>query len=132
MEALNNKIQSELMENFEMMRIFKGKIDSIKIKPKNGSQIKILFIQSVKEINKTTGKFNPIFNNFQSFDNEIIVKIKLKKKWAKLDLYEGLEIIFIGELKTSKNNPFSFSFTIPSKNYKTSHIFNIMVVEPSM
>lgn len=137
MESVFNIKEFELMENFEKMRIFKGNIGSIKNKLKNESQMKVLSIHSVKEMSKISGKFKPIFDNFQSehyqtIDKEIKVKIKLKKKWKKLDLFEGLEVIFIGQLETSMTKPFSYSFEIPSKDYKTSHTFNIMIVEPSM
>lgn len=137
MEAFSYHNKFKLMENFEMVRIFKGQINSVENKTKNGSLVKILLIQSVQEMNKKSGIFQPILEinqskNNQSYDQKLTIRIKLKKEWGTLNLYRGITVIFIGQLKKSKTNSFSFSFTIPSKKYKRSNIFNTMIIEPYM
>ena len=123
---------------FEPSRRFRGTIQRIDYNMQMGTSTAVLYLTDCRIYKshlaeyEDFGKYthdtedNPEFIRYQ-------IRVMLKKKWAEMDLFEGLVVLVFGDLTDDAKDIRVKHIQIPvSSSCKNMRKMNFMVVEPDL
>ena len=123
---------------FEPSRRFRGSIQRIDFDMEMGTSTAVVYLTNCLIYKSDLGEYedfgkyshdtedNPEFIRFR-------IRVVLKKRWAEMDLFEGLDVLVFGDLADDAHDIRVKHMQIPvSSSHKNMVQMNFMVVEPDL
>ena len=130
------KLLKESNVNFAPIRKFKGVINRVETKDFMGTITKDLYIDHPKQYNLHSRKYERLGKLFEGLINpehlkKFTLRVELRKKWAKLDVFPGLEIGLYGSFTQESFTSIQKVMIVPSQG-KNNFNLNFLVIEPDL